>query len=86
MFAHVLVIDSPILGRVGRDGTVSLGRLPAGPGTLTLWHPRGELQTLELAGPAAIPASIEVEVGRRQVPAHNNKFGKPYRAARRYDG
>jgi len=86
MFAHVLVIDTPILGRVSRDGTVVLPGLPQGPGTLTVWHPRADLSTFELANPSSIPAVIELEVGRRQVPPHNNKFAKPYRAARRYDG
>jgi plastocyanin len=86
MYAFLLVVDSTIIGRGGRDGSVVLNGVPPGPGTLTVWHPRGELQTTDYPGPGSIPAALELEVGRRQVPPHTNKFGRPYRDTRRYDG
>lgn len=40
MSGHIVVVDTPHVRRTGADGATQLGGLPAGGGTLTVWHPR----------------------------------------------
>jgi plastocyanin len=84
MFAHVLVLSTPHFAHPDASGKVRLERLPAGRGRLLLWHERTELQVRELASPAAVPASIQLDLTRRRVPPHFNKLGRPYDRRDRY--
>jgi plastocyanin len=86
MFAYILVIDSTHSSSPSADGALRMQGLPEGPGSLIVWHARAEMQTIELASPAQAPKTIQLEIERRQIPAHFNKFGKPYeqRARDRY--
>jgi len=77
MFAYILVLDTPFFTHPQADGSFALGAVPAGPGVLTVWNPRGEVWRQHLDSPAAALA-VELKLSRFAVPAHFNKFGKPY--------
>lgn len=79
MVAHVLVLDTPFFARPNRDGRFVL-RLPAGPGELFVWHERATLwrKSMNIEGFDSI--DVQLDLTRRRVPAHLNKFGKPYRS------
>jgi hypothetical protein len=81
MFAHILVLDTPYYTRADRSGTFRLADLPAGPGTLILWHPRGDFDTLRVEPPASLEV-VEVRISRHEIPPHMNKLGRPYRGRR----
>jgi len=78
MFAYVLVLDTPYFTHPQADGSFALSALPAGSGELTAWNPRGEVWRQHLDSPAAMPLTVEIKLNRFGVPAHFNKFGKPY--------
>ena len=78
MFAYVLVLDTPYFADVHDDGSFELRGLPAGPGELTVWNPRSEVWHQHLGAVTAAPLSLELKLNRFGVPAHFNKFGKPY--------
>lgn len=78
MVAYVLVLETPFFTQPGRDGTFRLEGLPAGPGTLTVWHERAELSTRPVEVPAAGPLELRVEITKPKVQSHLNKLGKPY--------
>lgn len=78
MFAYVLVLDTPYFMHVQAGGTYDLHDLPAGPGELVIWHPRTAVWRKHLASLAAAPTTVRLQVIRSGVPAHYNKYGKPY--------
>ena len=78
MAAYVMVLDTPFFTSPERDGDFVLADLPAGRGTLHVWHERTELHTSEIELPLAGPLEIELIITRERVPKHRNKFGKPY--------
>lgn len=78
MFAYVLVLDTPYFTRPQPDGSFVLKGLPPGPGELTVWNPRGELWHQHLDAPDGAPLAVQLKLSRFGVPAHFNKFGKPY--------
>ena len=78
MFAHVVVVSTPHYTQPGAGGAFRLDRLPAGRGTLRVWHERGEAQALALTLPAAAPLDLRIEVTQPRVPPHKNKLGKSY--------
>ncbi len=82
MQANVLVVDSPYSTRVQADGSFVLTGLPAGGGSLYLWHPRAVLQSRLVDVPADKPYVAELLVTKPRVPPHLNKLGQSYRAAR----
>ncbi len=81
MFGHILVLDSPFYARVDAVGRFTLEGLPAGGGELVVWHPQAELTRIPVSAPGR-GLDVKLEVQRRRVPAHLNKFGKPYRSRR----
>lgn len=87
MAAYIVVLDTPYVARPDADGSFRLGGLPAGPGTLTVWHERGEPWTGAVVLPQAAPARVEIVVRGRRVPSHLDKRGRPYgaRERERYD-
>ncbi len=86
MAAYVMVLDTPYFTSPNRDGTFSLEGLPAGSGTLHVWHERAESYTLDLELPVTDPLEIKMVLTRVRIPKHRNKFGKPYprRSRERY--
>ena len=78
MFAYILVLDTPYFAAVGADGGFELRGLPAGPGVITLWNPRGEVWRQHLDALPAAPLALQLKVSRYAIPEHFNKFGKPY--------
>ncbi|HUP22192.1 MAG TPA: hypothetical protein VNB06_04550 [Thermoanaerobaculia bacterium] len=84
MYAHVLVLSTPHFAHPDATGRVRLEGLPPGRGRLLVWHERTELEARDLASPAAAPASLQLEITRRRVPPHFNKFGRPYGRRDRY--
>jgi hypothetical protein len=78
MFAYILVLDTPYFASIGNDGDFTLRGLPAGPGELTLWNPRGEVWREHLDTLPGQPLALQLKVNRFAVPEHFNKFGKPY--------
>jgi len=78
MFSHVVVVPTPYYVQPGADGAFRLERLPAGRGTLKVWHERGELQARALTLPSTAPVELSIEITQPRVPPHKNKFGKSY--------
>ena len=78
MAAYVLVVDTPYSTAPDKKGTFSLAGLPAGAGTLSVWHERGELASQAVTLPAAAPLRLSLAVSKPRVPRHLNKFGKAY--------
>jgi plastocyanin len=78
MAGYVLVLDTPFSTSPDKSGAFTLSGLPAGPGTLSIWHQRGELQSQPVTVPAASPVRLSLAVSKPRVPRHLNKFGKAY--------
>lgn len=82
MVAHIVVLDTPFFAVPDEHGRFRLRGVPEGPGELLLWHERSTLwrKALEIQGDHS--QEISLELNRRRVPQHLNKFGKPYRRSR----
>ena len=78
MAAYVLVVDTPYSTAPDKKGGFSLAGLPTGPGTLSVWHERGELISQQVTLPASAPVRLSLAVSKPRVPRHLNKFGKAY--------
>lgn len=78
MFAYILVLDTPYFAAVQADGGFELRGVPAGPGEVTAWNPRGEVWREHLDALPTQPLALQLKVNRYTVPEHFNKFGKPY--------
>lgn len=80
MFGFIVVLDTPFHTRAGVDGGFRLDGLPAGEGELVVFHERARpwRRTLDPAGAGAV--EIRLDLDRRRVPPHMNKFGRPYGA------
>ncbi|MGQ0801179.1 MAG: cupredoxin domain-containing protein [Pseudomarimonas sp.] len=78
MFAHILVLDTPYFARPDAQGRFTLRNLPAGEGSLVVFHDRST-PTRQMLDPALqSEVTIRIELTTRKVPPHANKFGKPY--------
>lgn len=82
MAAYIVVLATPYYTSPETNGEFLLTGLPAGPGTLTVWHEQTEAVKRRLDLPLAEPLAIRLEISRKRVPKHLNKFGKPYRNRR----
>lgn len=83
MQADILVMDTPYFTQVKSDGSFELKNIPEVSGTLNIWHPRGNIQRLQLnknSNHKNINQSVVIT--RPEVPKHSNKFGKAYRRTR----
>jgi len=79
MSAHILVVDTPWFTRPDGQGRFRLENLPAGPGDLVVFHDRAAVWQKRLdPGSLSEPVEVDLELTRRKVPPHMNKFGKPY--------
>jgi plastocyanin len=78
MFGHVVVVGTPHHVAPDTRGAFRLEGLPAGAGTLSVWHERGEVTTRAVTLPHAAPVEVRLEITQPRVPPHKNKFGKSY--------
>jgi plastocyanin len=78
MVGHILVLDTPHYTRPDRQGRYQL-TLPPGDGELFVWHERATLWRRPMALEPFSTVDMTLDLSRRRVPAHVNKFGKPYR-------
>jgi plastocyanin len=78
MAGYVLVVDTPYATAPDKRGGFTLQGLPAGPGTLSVWHERGEMQTQQVTVPSTAPLKLSLAVSKPRLPRHLNKFGKAY--------
>lgn len=80
MNGTILVLDTPWFTRPDAQGRFTLTDLPEGPGNLVVFHDRTSpwQQRIDVGASAAEPLQIQLELTRRKVPPHMNKFGKPY--------
>lgn len=78
MSAYVVVLETPWYTNVDAGGAFLLAGLPAGPGTLHVWHPRCTPWSEPIAIPAEGPIAVTIEATAPPVPAHLNKHGRPY--------
>jgi plastocyanin len=79
MTDYVLVLDTPYSVKPDAAGAFRLTGLPAGRGTVSVWHERGEVLSQQVTVPVATPLRLSLPVSKPRVPRHVNKFGKPYR-------
>lgn len=77
MIGHILVLDTPYFTQPDASGNFRLADVPAVAGDLVVWHERATPWVRETTPGGAIPA-VQLELSQRRVPAHMNKFGKPY--------
>jgi plastocyanin len=78
MFGFVLVLDTPFHTRPDATGRFQLSGLPEGEGELVVFHDRGApLRKPYTVGKDA-QVELKLDLNKRRVPAHSNKFGKPY--------
>lgn len=82
MVAHVLVMDTPFVARPDAQGRFRIDGIQAGAGELFVWHERAALWRQRLDAVPAGPVPVALELSRRKVPPHLNKFGQPYRRSR----
>lgn len=80
MQTDVLVVDTPYFARADASGRFLLKNVPAGSGTLFLWHPRASLESRPLKLPAANALRLSLVATKPRVPPHANKDGQSYRA------
>lgn len=78
MVAYVLVVDTPHHALAGEDGRFRLDGVPAGRGTLAIWHERAGTLRVPVEVPRAEPIRIRLQASPLQDPHHLNKFGRPY--------
>jgi plastocyanin len=79
MVGHVLVLDTPYFAQPDANGNFRLSGVPAVAGDLVVWHERATPFLRELTPAAGAPAErVQLDLSERRVPAHMNKFGKPY--------
>lgn len=78
MFAHILVLDTPWFTRPDAQGRFVLADLPDTAGELVVFHDRARPWQQEVLPASAGEVAVRLELTRRKVPPHMNKFGKPY--------
>lgn len=83
MVSFVWVVSTPYFALADADGEFRLSSLPAGPGTLTLWHERSDLKTLRVERPGGGPIHSDLTLSKPRAVKHLNKFGRSYRRSRR---
>lgn len=80
MFAFILVLDTPHFTRPDAQGNFELRGLPEVEGELVVYHERAQPWRQRMVPAAdAQPVQIRLDLNKRKVPPHMNKFGKPYR-------
>ena len=79
MMGHILILDTPYFAHPDASGDFHLRDVPAVEGDLVVWHDRATpWHAVIKAGATDKPVVVPLELSQRRVPAHMNKFGKPY--------
>jgi plastocyanin len=80
MFAYILVLDTPYIGRPDATGRFVIRGIPDGTaGEIVVYHDRGQpLRQPLVVAPGAHQLVLRLDLDKRRVPPHMNKFGKPY--------
>jgi len=78
MVGHILVLDTPYFAHPDAEGRFVLAGLPQGRGDLVVWHDRATPWHVEAVPGETAPVEIALDLNLRRIPAHMNKFGKPY--------
>jgi plastocyanin len=79
MVGHILVLDTPYFSRPDGQGRFRLHiEGDEVEGELFVWHERAALWRQRLTGDSDEAIAAVLELNRPRVPAHNNKFGRPY--------
>lgn len=90
MFGTILVLDTPHFTRPDATGRFVIPDVPADSGELVVYHDRAMpyREPLDTTSSTAEPREIAVrlDLNKRKVPPHMNKFGKPYRQASAANG
>jgi len=76
MAASVLVVPSPLFGKVKPDGTFSIPNVPQGQRKVVAWSPGSKLAS-EWVNVGSAPAQIELAL-EPKARAHKNKHGTAY--------
>lgn len=85
MVAYVMVLGTPHFARPDEAGRFRLANVPAGPGTLHVWHERAETWSGPIDPSSAKPVVVQLDVTRPRVPQHTNKHGRSYGPAGSYE-
>jgi plastocyanin len=80
MFAFILVLDTPHFTRADATGAFRLAGVAPGEGDLVVFHDRAQPLRQRLTVPVSAPLDLRLELNKRRVPPHMNKFGRPYGA------
>lgn len=83
MVAYVAVMPTAHYATPAADGSFRLRGVPAGPGTLWVWHERGEAESRRLDPARTGDVALSLTASRPLVPPHRNKLGRPYARSRR---
>ncbi|HET9680075.1 MAG TPA: hypothetical protein VFP95_05910, partial [Gammaproteobacteria bacterium] len=83
MQTSILVLETPYFTQVAKDGSFRLKDIPAGSGTVTIWHPRADKKTQAITVPQTGSFDLSLVLTKPLVPAHLNKSGESYRPTRR---
>lgn len=78
MIGHILVLDTPYFVQPDANGDFRLRDVPAVAGDLVVWHERATPWVRALTPAANEKVALQLDLSQRRVPAHMNKFGKPY--------
>lgn len=79
MFGFILVLDTPHFTRPDAQGNFELAGLPDGDGELVVYHDRAQPWRQRLVAGRQADIAVRIDLNKRKVPPHMNKFGKPYR-------
>ncbi|AVP97384.1 hypothetical protein C7S18_09335 [Ahniella affigens] len=78
MYGFVLVLDTPFHGRADAKGRFELSGLPLGEGELIVFHDRAPPLRQKVVVGETGELKLQLDLSKRKVPPHANKFGKPY--------
>lgn len=78
MVGHILVLDTPHFTRPSSDGRFRLADVPPGPGDLVVWHDRATPWQARVDAGRQSALDVRLDLRFKRIPAHMNKFGKPY--------
>jgi plastocyanin len=80
MFGFILVLDTPHFTRPDASGEFVLAGLPEGGGDLVVYHDRARPLRQRLDALPTDVLALRLDLDKRRVPPHMNKFGRPYGA------
>ncbi len=79
MVSHILVLNTPYFAKPDSTGRFSIKGVQAGAGELFVWHERAPLYRKPILLAANHIETVQLNLSKRKIPPHLNKFGKPYR-------